>query len=55
MLTFYIKIVKYWDPEWQKIIYGNDASYAKKLIDAGFNGAYLDIIDAFSYFENNEC
>jgi len=43
--------VRYWDPEWQKIIYGNDNSYLKKIIDAGFDGVYLDIIDAFEYFE----
>jgi cysteinyl-tRNA synthetase len=44
--------VKYWDPNWQQIIYGNDQSYLKKIIDAGFNGVYLDIIDAFEHFEN---
>ncbi len=44
--------VRYWDPEWQAIIYGNDASYLKKILDAGFDGVYLDIIDAFEYFEN---
>jgi cysteinyl-tRNA synthetase len=44
--------VKYWEPEWKKIIYGNDNSYVKKILDAGFDGAYLDIIDAFEYYEN---
>ncbi len=43
--------VKYWDKEWQKIIYGNDDSYLKKILDAGFDGVYLDIIDAFEYYE----
>ncbi len=43
--------VHYWKPEWQQIIYGNDDSYLKKIIDAGFDGVYLDIIDAFEYFE----
>jgi cysteinyl-tRNA synthetase len=43
--------VMYWDPEWQTIIYGNDGSYVKKILDAGFDGVYLDIIDAFEYFE----
>ncbi|MEC7755464.1 endo alpha-1,4 polygalactosaminidase [Roseivirga sp. UBA1976] len=45
--------VNYWDKGWQQIIYGNDSSYLKKIIDAGFDGAYLDIIDAFEYFENH--
>lgn len=43
--------VKYWDKTWQEIIYGNDSSYMKKIIDAGFDGVYLDIIDAFEYYE----
>lgn len=43
--------VRYWDSDWQNIIYGNDGSYAKKIINAGFHGVYLDIIDAFEYFE----
>lgn len=43
--------VEYWNTTWQSIIYGNDDSYLKKIIDKGFNGAYLDIIDAFEYFE----
>jgi len=43
--------VKYWDTEWQNIIYGNDQSYLKKILDAGFDGVYLDIIDAFEYYE----
>lgn len=44
--------VKYWNADWQQIIYGNDASYLKKILNAGFDGVYLDIIDAFEYFEN---
>lgn len=43
--------VKYWDSEWQAIIYGNDSSYLKKILNAGFDGVYLDIIDAFEYYE----
>ncbi len=43
--------VKYWNTEWQNIIYGNDNSYLKKILNAGFDGVYLDIIDAFEYYE----
>lgn len=43
--------VRYWYPEWQSIIYGNDDSYTKKILDADFDGVYLDIIDAFEYYE----
>lgn len=44
--------VKYWNKTWQKIILGTDISYLNRIIDAGFDGVYLDIIDAFQYFEN---
>jgi cysteinyl-tRNA synthetase len=44
--------VRYWETAWQDIIYGNDNSYLKKILNAGFDGVYLDIIDAFEYFEN---
>jgi cysteinyl-tRNA synthetase len=43
--------VRYWEPEWQQIIYGNDSSYMKKIINAGFDGVYLDLVDAFWYYE----
>lgn len=43
--------VKYWDNDWQAIIFGNENSYLRKILDAGFDGVYLDIIDAFEYFE----
>jgi len=43
--------VRYWMKKWQKIIYGNDNSYVKKIINQGFDGVYLDIIDAYEYFE----
>ncbi len=44
--------VKYWQPEWQAIIYGSEEAYLDKILAAGFDGAYLDIIDAFDYFES---
>jgi cysteinyl-tRNA synthetase, unknown class len=46
--------VKFWKKEWQEIIYGNDNSYTKKIIDAGFDGAYLDNVEAyyFLYFKD---
>lgn len=43
--------VKYWDSGWQQVIFGNDNSYLKKIIDTGFNGVHLDIVDGFEYFE----
>ena len=43
--------VKYWIEDWQKIIYGNEDSYLDKILEAHFDGVYLDIIDAFEYYE----
>lgn len=43
--------VAYWNENWQHIIYGNNSSYLKKILDADFDGVYLDIIDAYEYFE----
>jgi cysteinyl-tRNA synthetase len=44
--------VRYWDKDWQDMIYGNDESYLKKILGAGFDGVYLDLIDAYEYFES---
>jgi len=41
--------VKFWKKDWQEIIFGNDDSYMKKILNAGFDGAYLDNVEAF-YF-----
>ena len=43
--------VAYWDEGWQSIIYGSTEAYLDKIIEKGFDGVYLDIIDAFEYFE----
>jgi cysteinyl-tRNA synthetase, unknown class len=43
--------VRYWEEAWQRIIYGPEGSYLDKILDAGFDGVYLDIIEAFEYFE----
>jgi cysteinyl-tRNA synthetase len=43
--------VRYWDPEWQNLIFGNDHSYLDRIMDAGFDGVYLDLIDAYEYYE----
>lgn len=43
--------IKFWEPEWKKIIYGGTDSYTSKIINAGFDGVYLDIIEAYETFE----
>ncbi|MEA1946772.1 MAG: MJ1477/TM1410 family putative glycoside hydrolase [Thermodesulfobacteriota bacterium] len=42
--------VKYWHPEWQAIIF----SYLDKIIEQGFSGVYLDIVDGFEYWSDEE-
>jgi len=38
--------VRYWHPAWQAITF----AYTDRLLAAGFDGAYLDIIDAYEYY-----
>jgi cysteinyl-tRNA synthetase len=40
--------VKFWDPAWQKIVF----EYEDKIIDAGFDGVYLDVIDAYEFWRD---
>jgi cysteinyl-tRNA synthetase, unknown class len=42
--------VRYWDPRWRTILWGSGRGYLDRIIDAGFDGVYLDVIDAFEFF-----
>ncbi len=45
--------VNYWNPTWQHIICGNDQdSYVNRVVAAGFDGVYLDLVNAFEFFED---
>lgn len=46
--------VKYWKQDWKDIIYGNDESYTKKLLNVGFDGTYLDNVEAFYFLYFDE-
>lgn len=39
--------VEFWEPYWQKLMFGNDESYVKKIINAGFDGVFLDNVEAY--------
>ena len=39
--------VKYWRLEWQRVLYGTEGSYLDQILNAGFDGVYLDVIDAY--------
>ena len=43
--------VKFWMDDWQKLIFGQPGAYLDKILDAGFDGVYLDIVDAYWYFQ----
>lgn len=43
--------VRYWEAAWQDIIFGNQEAYLDKILAIGFDGVYLDIVDAYEYFE----
>ena len=42
--------VKYWDTRWHDVM----IEYLDKILAAGFDGVYLDIVDAFDYYEEGE-
>jgi cysteinyl-tRNA synthetase, unknown class len=39
--------VRYWDPAWQEIVY----DYLDKVLAAGYDGVYLDLVDAYEYWQ----
>lgn len=50
--------VRYWMRGWKNIIFGTmsgpNKSYLDRIIDQGFDGVYLDIIDAYEYWSSPE-
>lgn len=43
--------VEYWHDEWKDILFKGKDSYLDKLLACGYDGAFLDVIDSFYYFE----
>lgn len=39
--------VRYWDPEWKKLIFGEPGSFLDVILKQGFDGVYLDKVDGF--------
>ncbi len=48
--------VRYWQASWQAILFGTTSgpnkAYLDRIIDQGFDGIYLDIIDGFDFWSN---
>lgn len=42
--------VRYWQPEWQQLM----LPVVDKVVAQGFDGVYLDIVDAFEFYEYDE-
>ena len=45
---------RYWSKEWHDLLYGSSDAYLDKIMAAGFDGAFLDVMDAWQYFRENE-
>lgn len=43
--------VRFWDPEWQAVLFGKPQAYLDQILAAGFDGVYLDIIDGYEYYQ----
>lgn len=39
--------VRYWDAQWQSLIFGAPGAYLDAIIAAGFDGIYIDRVDGF--------
>lgn len=44
---------EFWNSDWQKIIVGNPDSYTQKIINAGFDGVFLDNVEAYYALYND--
>ena len=42
-------MVRYWDPGWHDVIISGADAYLKRIIDAGFDGVYLDRVDMWEH------
>ena len=42
--------VEFWNPEWQKVIFGDTNSYVYGIIQQGFDGVLIDGLTAATYF-----
>lgn len=43
--------VAYWDPAWRRILFGGPDAQLDQILACGFDGAFLDVVDAFEYYE----
>lgn len=46
--------VTYWEQAWKDILFDSTDSYLQKIIGAGFDGVFLDVVDAYQSFEKED-
>ena len=44
--------VEFWRPEWQRLMFGQSDSYVDRVMEAGFDGIYLDRADVYEQFKD---
>ena len=44
-------LVQYWHPEWRALLFGSPNAYLDRILDAGFDGVYLDGADKFEQWK----
>jgi cysteinyl-tRNA synthetase len=42
--------VKFWLDDWKDIVWRGESSYLKRIVDAGFDGVYLDRVDIYDMY-----
>ena len=46
-------LVRYWYPEWKRLVYEGADSYLERILAAGFDGVYLDRADVAFHWRND--
>lgn len=44
-------LVRYWHRDWQALLFGKPNAYLDRIIDAGFDGIYVDGVDKFEQWK----
>jgi len=44
-------LVRYWHRDWQALLFGKPNAYLDRIIDAGFDGIYVDGVDRFEQWK----
>ncbi len=45
-------LVRYWDPAWHDVVYRGPRSYLDRILAQGFDGVFLDTVDAAEQWED---